>query len=586
MPPNPSTQGRESPVCHQLPRRVLLIGLDGATWRLLDRLVQAGRMPVLGGLIQNGVRGELESTWPPISPVAWTSLASGVYPGKHRVFGFFQPRFNSVRSPRVEQSLRPVNASDIGVSTLFETLNAHGRTTGLILVPVTHPPRPLDGYVVGDGILTPSEGSEYSWPSGLKRALLTAVPEFRVRPYKYIHHRPSLIDEITRGVEQQARGAQWLIKSFTTDFTMVVFTATDVVQHLFWKYLDPEAPSFHSRAGTSARRRLWRFFETVDRLIGELVAEAGSTTATMIVSDHGFTLPRRVFRINRWLQEQGLLRLEEGGSAAVRKGLAGLGGKGQGLLRLTRKLDVLNLRHRLPGRGRFAVGADIRRGIQRVTSPRVDWSRTCAYGGNEGDPYIYINLRGRDPLGIVEPGADYERVRAHICSELAQLRDPKTHSLVARRVFSAGDLYPGPYEHEAPDITMETTDPTLVTSDTVQAMTSFADDKTQRGAHGRQGMCLLSGAGIRKGSSVHGARIVDVMPTALHLLGVPVPASIDGCVLADALCEEFLTRNPVREAVASEPTVIGAGHRGTQTQPDEGSAEVLRRLRDLGYISG
>jgi len=567
-----------------LPEKVLVVGLDGATWWLLERLMQDGAMPALTKLIENGVRGDLASTHPPLSPVAWTSLATGILPGKHRIFGFFDPRYTHVRAPRLGQTTRPVSAEGIGAPTLYQYLNHQGQTTGLLMVPVTHPPQPLQGYVVGDGILTPNEQSDYTYPSTLKEKVLAAVPKFRVRPYEYLRERLEFIDETTYFVEQQGRAACWLMENYPTDFTMVVFTATDVIQHYFWKYMDPTLSPYTTREGNEARPKLRRFYNLIDRLLADLVTQAGPRAVIILVSDHGFTSAKRVFYVNRWLYEQGLLSFDKSSEGRLRERLVKHGLTQERLFGLLKKLDILNLRQRLRGRDHLGAGIAVRKGIQDALAPKVDWTRTRAYAGNMGEPYVYINLEGRDPGGIVKPGKEYEQLCSLLCSKLAELHDPATGQCVVRKAYRAAELYPGPYAHEAPDIIVDFHDASLITSDSVQVSTTFQDDQTYRGVHDPNGILLLHGPGVQKGRQIENTRIIDVMPTVLHLLGAPLPEGLDGRVLTESLAEHFLSRNPVRYT-----TSIARAHMpestGFDSYTDEESSEVEQRLRDLGYIT-
>ena len=567
-----------------LPGKALVIGLDGATWRLLDRFIQRGDMPVLSRLCQEGTRGDLASTLPFLSPIAWTSMATGMYPGKHRVFGFFNPRYTYVWAPRLDQPTRPVSAAGIGALPLYRALNRHGRTTGLIMVPVTHPPQPLRGYIVGDGLLTPNEQSNYTYPPALKADLLAAVPEFHVRPYEHLHHRPELIDEIGYYLEHQGHAARWLMRNHPTDFTMVVFTATDVLQHRFWKYVDPASSPPTDQAAREIQAKLTSFYRLIDRIVGELLTEAGPETVTVLVSDHGFTAPRRIFFVNRWLHEQGLLHFVESASGKLKTRLVNHGLTQERLFGLLKKLDVLNLRQRLRGRDHLGGGVAVRQGIQSITAPEIDWTQTRAYAGNLGEPYVYINLADRDPSGIVQPGEEYEQLCSSLCAALANLRDPANGQCVVRKVYRAAELYPGPYVHEAPDIILDFQEASLVTSDAVQVNAVFADDTTQRGVHDPYGIFLLHGPGVQGGARIENARIVDVMPTMLHLLGVPLPEGLDGHVLTEALAEPFLSQRPVRYAapLAHEQ---GPDLEDASSYSDEESGEIEQRLRDLGYIT-
>jgi predicted AlkP superfamily phosphohydrolase/phosphomutase len=217
-------------------------------------------------------------------------------------------------------------------------------------------------------------------------------------------------------------------------------------------------------------------------------------------------------------------------------------------------------------------------------APAVDWSRTSAYAGNVGEPYVYVNLKGRDPAGIVKPGKEYERLCSFLCAELGDLGDPATNQHIVKNVYRAAELYPGPYTHEAPDIVMDFDDASYVTSDAVQVNTVFQSDETNRGVHHPDGILLLHGPGIQENIQIRKARIVDVMPTVLHLLGTPIPGSIDGQVLIESLSKSFLSQSPVRHTVSTIPEYTSPSATADAYTNQE-SRQVEKRLKDLGYIT-
>jgi predicted AlkP superfamily phosphohydrolase/phosphomutase len=561
--------------------KVLIIGLDGGSWRLLDRLCNGGQMPNLRRLRDAGAPGILSSTVPPISPVAWTSFLTGLRPGRHRLYGFITSRNTYVEGPRGYAAGRPANASEIGAVPLWEVMNQHGVSTGLLNVPVTYPPRPIQGYIVGDELFTPDEGSEYTYPPDLKGELLAAVPEFRVRPFRYARDRLAFIEEVAHYTREQGRAALWLLQEHPVDLAVHVFTGTDRIQHRFWKYMDPTCPAYGDPMAERFRHALRGFYHSVDEIIGRLVESADSATV-FFVSDHGFTLAKRLFMLNRWLHEEAFLSFQSSSSGRMRQGLLRLGLTQERLFGALKRLDVLRLRDRVRlGGGRHALTLEARRGLQSVLAPEVDWSRTRAYGGNIGEPFIYINLAGREPNGVVQPGAEYERLRMDIRERLLALRDPATDKPVMQKVYLREELYSGPYLDEAPDMLFVYRDSSYYTSDAVQTTDVLQPEQAQRGIHERPGILLACGPGIATGPVALQAHLCDVMPTVMVLLGLPVPQGLDGRVLEEIISAEYLKDHPV--TYASEVT---APHPSPEHEAysDQETALIEERLIDLGYL--
>jgi predicted AlkP superfamily phosphohydrolase/phosphomutase len=561
--------------------KVLIIGLDGGTWTLLDRMCDAGWMPRLRQLRDGGVAEPLLSTIPYTSPVAWTSFLTGLRPGNHRVYGFVAGRNTYVEGQEGYAAGRPINASAIGADPLWLVMNRHDVRVGLLNVPVTYPPQPIDGYIVGDELFTPDESSDYAYPPDLKARLLDAVPEFRVRPFRYAHELAEFIREVTHYTREQGKAAQWLLQEYPVDLPIFVFTATDRIQHRFWKYLDPTHPAHDEAAAHPHTIHLLElFYRTIDEIVGSLVDQAQPDVVFM-VSDHGFTASHRLFLVNRWLHAEGLLSFEASTVGRAQQLLLNLGLTQEKLFGFLKRLDVLRLRDRIRAGGRHALKLQARRGVQNVLAPRIDWTQTQAYGGFIGEPFIYVNQAGREPAGIVEPGAPYDRLRGEIRERLLSLRDPDTGQLVLDEVFLREELYSGPYLEEAPDLIFTYRDPAYYTTDAVQTTDFLQPERAQRGIHERPGIFLAAGSNIVPEAPARPFNIYDVLPTAMYLLGVPLPPELDGRVLEEIIDPDYVAAHPIdRETVSpasetlSEPTDYS----------DVEAEQIESRLQDLGYL--
>jgi predicted AlkP superfamily phosphohydrolase/phosphomutase len=211
----------------------------------------------------------------------------------------------------------------------------------------------------------------------------------------------------------------------------------------------------------------------------------------------------------------------------------------------------------------------------------VDWSRTRAFSkGNYGQ--IYVNLRGREENGVVEPGAEYERVMREVTEKLRGLADPETGRPLIGPVWRREDLYTGPHSERSPDIQFLPADMSNKPLGTLDLTSNrfITPVYGNSGDHRMHGIMLGRGPDIRRGASVEGARIIDYAPTILHTFGVEVPSDMDGRVLEEIFTEEYMRTNPVRLSEATGHIETDKG--GAMT--DEESDEIRERLRGWGYL--
>jgi predicted AlkP superfamily phosphohydrolase/phosphomutase len=212
----------------------------------------------------------------------------------------------------------------------------------------------------------------------------------------------------------------------------------------------------------------------------------------------------------------------------------------------------------------------------------VDWSRSRAYSFGRHLGSIYVNLKGREPQGIVEPGAEYEAVRDEIERLAYEFRDPRTGRQLIGQVLRREEIYRGPHVAQAPDLILRPKEP----SDIFFGLADFGHRETvstvyrYAGMHRDHGMLIMNGPGIRPGEPITGASICDIAPTVLHVLDLPVPSDMDGHVLDGAFVDGFMEAFPLRMVESS----TSGGHEGGIDLTEEGEKEIVDRLRGLGYM--
>ncbi|MDH4208597.1 MAG: alkaline phosphatase family protein, partial [Anaerolineae bacterium] len=361
--------------------RVLVIGIDGATFDLLRPWMDEGFLPNLAAIRDSGSHGLLRSTIPPITASAWSSFQTGKNPGKHGLFDFTQYRPGSYETSYV-------NASSVLAEPLWQILSRQGKRVVVINVPVTYPPQPVNGYLIS-GMLTPSVEVEFTYPPGLYTEMVREIADYQI----FLPARAALqmgfrdfVDRLRYLSRKRAEAALFLMRRAEWDFFMVHFQSSDVLQHALWSHLDPAHPQYSSipeRDRDYARS----YYAELDALIGQVADQAGPDTTVIVMSDHGFGPARKRFHINQWLANEGLLAI---GAGALRKrGLAHAE-------RFMRSIDVLKLRRRL-----LTPFSDRERLVRRLTQESlIDWSATRVYAlPCAAVCRLQINCKDREPLG-------------------------------------------------------------------------------------------------------------------------------------------------------------------------------------------
>ncbi len=545
---------------------LLVAGLDGATFDLIRPWARQGYLPTLARLIEEGVSGELESTLPPVTSPAWPSFMTGKNPARHGVFDFIRPSAGAFDM---------VNASQIDGRMVWEYLSAAGLRVGVLNVPVTYPPRKVNGYLV-PGLLSPDQGKT-TWPPDFLKPYEAELGPYRLTPR--ISYKPGNEDEFVADIfdliETQTRYALRLARDHPTDFLMVHFLATDIAQHALWKHQDPAHPLHQPAQAARYGAAICQIYARLDRAIGQLIDLLPPGSTVMVMSDHGFGPLHRIVNLNNLFIERGLMALKQDGWVQARAWAFRRGLTPAAVWKLVERLGAQNLVWRISKKARNEI-------VSRFLGfEDVDWSRTLAYSmGHVGQ--VYLNLKGREPYGIVEP-RDYESVRQRVMDALRQLRDPATGQPLVEQIIPREQAYissfPMPYLHRAPDLHL------VMDGYRTIAFPLFAADgriitrqiRGDSGCHRRHGIFIACGPAVPRGQRVEGARIIDLAPTILHLMGVPVPDDMDGRVIEATFTPDLARRPVVHQAVNP------LEYTPADFSPEE-QAEVEERLRALGYL--
>jgi predicted AlkP superfamily phosphohydrolase/phosphomutase len=482
------------------PRRFLILGLDGGTFDLLDPLMEAGDLPFLRSLAERGVKAPLTSVYPAKTIPAWYSFATGLDPGELGIFGFTEPEGAPGHS-RLVNSFRPAEA-------VWDRLSRLGRRVGVVNFPLRSA-YPVHGFIL-PGMFS---ANSPTYPGGLRAevegeiggAYPAELPVFRDGD------RDAWVAEARRSVEQRGRAAAGLAERHRPDFLFALFRETDRLQHQLWTELD--------RPVEQIPADLRAFFRTVDAAcarIDRAFRDGGGPAVTLVISDHGHGKIESDFLTNRWLAEEGFLVFREAPDPWSRRLFARLMPTAQ-RIPLARQLS--NRLAGLVSEGRGARLANRLIGdasFERATR-QIDWTRTVAYSYPVPEG-IYLN----PSLAASERDAVLTRLRRRL----------EAYPDARIEVLGPEELYQGHRLDHAPSLFIRVdgmrTEPRMDFSYPNALIRERPEYFCGSGTHRMDGILIGAGDGIRPGADVGTVRLIDVTPTILDGMGVPVPNGWDG----------------------------------------------------------
>lgn len=439
-------------------KKVVVLGLDGTPYTLLERWTREGKLPHISKLLKQGTLLKMTTSLPDISSVAWTSFMTGKNPGKHNVYGFMDRRDDSY------EIYFPNSLSIMG-KTLWDYLGQAGKRMVVLNVPTTYPAQPVNGVMVS-GFVAVDFGKAVYPPS-----LIPLLKDMNYRidvDYQKAHTQPDqFFEDLFYTHERRVRAILYLMEKEPWDLFAAVFTGTDRLQHFFWEHMEKGdiryGPQFLS------------YYERVDESIGQIIEMIGEHAHVIMLSDHGFCLLKKEVYLNSYLRKQGYLKFKKEPPETI---------------------------------------ADIDPDSRAFC---LDPSR------------IYINLKGREPQGCVEPDTDYSRLKEQLLLEFAGLTDEDTGEKMIQKVWTREELYSGPYFHRAPDLVLQprygydlkgsVSRNGLTGKSALTGMHTYDD-----------AMFYIKGFELKK----HPVRIFDVLPTILTLMGLNIPPDLDGTSLVSA----------------------------------------------------
>ena len=458
--------------------RVAVIGLDCAPPQLVFERWRK-ELPNLDRLMREGCWGKLLSTNPPITVPAWACMMSSRDPGEQGIYGFRNRKDHSYDAYSL------VTAASLRHDMAWDLIGRAGRQVIVLGVPPSYPPKAVNGVQVGC-FLTPSITSKYTHPPEIREEIAKVTGGYVVDVEGFrTDDKAALLGRIHDKTRKHFMVARHLVTTRPWDFFMMVEMGVDRIQHAFWKFMEPSHPKHEP--GNPFENAMLNYYREVDREVGELIALMPADTAILVVSDHGAKSLEGGICFNEWLIKNGYLTLKSYPTTST-----------------------------------------------PIAKAEIDWSRTKAWGDGGYYGRLFMNVRGREPQGIVDP-SDYEKVRDEIAAGISEIADPKG-ARIGSTAFRPEEIYRACHG-VPPDLLVYFGDLRWrsIGSVGMGGIHTFENDTGPDDAnHDWHGIFIMRAPGEAKTprGELQGLKIYDVAPTVLGLLGVAPPREMMGRIIA------------------------------------------------------
>ncbi len=515
--------------------RTVVIGLDGAAFDLFVPWVEQGKLPNLKRLLEQGARAVSQSCLPPTTSPSWKCYSTGKNPGKIGIFWWenIDRKARRVVLPPVDR----VNLQD----EIWDYMGRAGKKVGVMNMPLTFPPKKVNGFMVSGPPTGQTDG--FCYPAELE-ARLKAEFGYSVYPKGYAQAKgnPDKMAEcICSLIETKFRTARALAHEHNLDFLHLTIFYINSLQHDYWD----DAPTLAA-------------WQTVDRQLAPLLDDGCNI---FIISDHGCNEIKQVCHINTWLAEQGYLK-----TTAAMKATSLLYRLGISRTRANHIARTLHLRwlgRLVPEKALDIMPSASGSADETRKNDKIEWQASQALASGQG------------PVYILDTAGDPDSLRQELRRKLEQLSNPKTGAKVAQHVYLREEAYSGEFLADAPDLIIDPAPGTHIRGGiTVSSKAVFEQPSGWRGENKRDGILVAYGPDIRPGFDLGRVSILDIAPTILHLMDIPVPTDMDGRVLTEIFREGSA---PARRPLRDQP--------GQDSRTRMEKERISRGLRRLGAKS-
>ncbi|MFA4880050.1 MAG: alkaline phosphatase family protein [Candidatus Doudnabacteria bacterium] len=480
-------------------KKVLVIGIDGGSWNVINPLIKKGGLENLNKLLRQGVRANLESCLPSVTAPAWKCYSTGKNPGKLGMYWW--------QNVDIKNKKFVLNTSlTVKEKEIWDLLSENGKRSYVLNMPLTYPAKKINGAMISGPIVAFPEKAFY--PPELQ----SLFPDYQFFPEANFRlEKEKLIQEIYTITEKKVAAAKKFITRSDWDFFQFTFFMIDDLQHFFWKYQDkPHHP---------LQNTIQNFWQFIDQKIGELLklVPEPQQTYTILFSDHGFTSLKATFFINEWLRKNGYLSLRNDKLSHL---LLKLGISAERIGKMVKFLGLLEFaKKRMKNKNLKVISMKAGKSLNEQI---VDWEKTKAVATSEGPLYFNQNILSSEEI---------QSLKKELSSKLQKV---KFHGkVILHRIMEANQIYNGPCQN-SPDFILWPEEGYEISGLTGQGQILSDSQEGWSATHKRNGIFLITGPHINSTSRVlEKVNILDLAPTILHLLDIPLPKDLDGRILKE-----------------------------------------------------
>jgi len=502
--------------------KVLLIGVDGASWNVMTPLIKKGKLPNIKKLMDRGSWGNCESVWPFYSEVVWTSITTGKLPAKHGITDrLLQDPDTGVAVPPTS-NLKKVKA-------IWDILSESNKRVGIMNFMVTWPAEKVNGVVISDRILD-INGLDYlaedrSYPNfkeicspteferfkNIKESIFSGIKEDRF---------PNFWWSIENIDNFMINFSKYLLRKKNFDFFCLYIRGIDIASYNFWQFLFPEGLHISEDDIQRYKDIINNYYIWCDRVIGDIFKEAGKDTVVFIVSDHGFTATPKYSRlfskVDYLLEISEINKISEGSQTAILK---------------NEPADIHSF-----GKNIEIIGNLSEKEFSELREKAKNTLKNIVV--KETGDHLFSNLEDtKNGFLIKAPKSFMEKNLAY-------------HIIVNKKEYKINDLF---------------------------------INNVYLGEHSNPAIIIISGEHILRNKKIMSANIYDITPTILYYMGIPIAKDMDGKVLLEAIEEDYIKRNPIRYIDTYETAKDKTVQKPIRSLFDE--ERIKEKMRSLGYIN-
>jgi len=490
-------------------KKLIILGLDGGTFDVIDPLIELGVLPNIKALKRAGAHGILKSVIPPQTGPAWTAIATGVSPWKSGAYSFLMSHKNSWK-------FTTISSANLQDKAFWDLLAKDGLKIGIWNYPTLYPVYPINGFMVS-GILG-GNNSDITYPEKLSNELAELVGDYKIyikhSGNKYKNRERKFVKAVNKLLDQNRKALNHLLEKKDWDVFFGVISASDFIQHYMWKHWDRSHPC-HTPKSEEYRTEFIRLWKKTDDIVGDMVKNCGEDTYFLMVSDHGFGPISQTFYTNKWLEEHGYLFRRKNHSYINSKTLL-----------FSKAAEVVRKIDGIFGTSFLMVSKKFVNPVSRRYFDGFDLEKSSAIAARLSTTVEGIYLLD-------------ESIKNELITQLKETRD-EDGCLLNINVMDKKEVCKSEFAAEAPDLFIIVNDFNCIISaqsDHQGSCFKKSVDTNRTGSHRMNGMYIFTGPDIH--ATELGLSLLDIAPTVLYAFDKSIPLDMDG----KAATELFTKKN-------------------------------------------